>query len=426
MYDKIEHFRQVNADTVDVLKRVYELDIVSEFQKRKIFSALLRYYFDNFEGDLLDEALESIDWENVNPGDRQQYIEYCAVRHCYKKAMDGIMSFGYEDIDAKRLLQISSDFFAQQKNEDSFMIKLAWHIFKSGKFDENVLRYICMFYNGSLADMVGIWKAAVGFNIDAKNLEERIIAQMVFTEEIIPESYSVFYSFYEHDSNRKLTSAFMKMLAYRYLVKNFELPEKLFDCFYQEVRKHENLPCLIAVLKYFSECKELTTDKINFADYNLNKLYSQGKIFPFFKDYYGKFPLPIHILDEHYVEYIADPKYEVKIHYLITSVKQDEGEYITEEMPDIFEGIRVKDFVMFQDEILKYYITEMRPEGEVETLRSSVHFDETMDNERAGSRFHNINMMLIAKEMNDDETLIEMMTDYAAERENVKKMFKLL
>ena len=48
MYDKIEHFRQVNADTVDVLKRVYELDIVSEFQKRKIFSALLRYYFDNF------------------------------------------------------------------------------------------------------------------------------------------------------------------------------------------------------------------------------------------------------------------------------------------------------------------------------------------------------------------------------------------
>ena len=35
-------------------------------------------------------------------------------------------------------------------------------------------------------------------------------------------------------------------------------------------------------------------------------------------------------------------------------------------------------------------------------------------------------MMLIAKEMNDDETLIEMMTDYATERENVKKMFKLL
>ncbi len=164
MYDKIEHFRQVNADTVDVLKRVYELDIVSEFQKRKIFSALLRYYFDNFEGDLLDEALESIDWENVNPGDRQQYIEYCAVRHCYKKGNGRYNEFRIRRHRRKTpFANIIRLLCTAAKNEDSFMIKLAWHIFKSGKFDENVLRYICMFYNGSLADMVGIWKVAVGF-----------------------------------------------------------------------------------------------------------------------------------------------------------------------------------------------------------------------------------------------------------------------
>ena len=49
-----------------------------------------------------------------------------------------------------------------------------------------------------------------------------------------------------------------------------------------------------------------------------------------------------------------------------------------------------------------------------------------MDNERAGSRFHNINMMLIAQEMNDDKTLVDMMADYESEIENVRKMFKLL
>lgn len=426
MYDKLEHLRQVNADTVEVLKKVYELEMVSDFQKKKIFSALLRYYFDNCEGDLLDEALKNINWEDVNPGDRRQYIEYCAVRHCYEKAMEGIMLFGYAGMDAKRLLQISSEFFAEQKTEDTSLIKLAWYIFNAGKFDENILRYMCSFYNGSIESMIELWKAAAGFGIDVKYLEERIIAQMLFSEEIVPEGYSVFYSFYEHDSNRKLTSAFIKMLSYKYLVKKYDLPDKIFEYFYSEVRKQENIPCLIAVLKYFSGQKELTTDKLNFADYNLNKLYEQGKIFPFFKDFYGKFPLPIHILDEHYVEYTTDPEYEVKIHYLITSAKSDEGEYVTEVMKDVFEGIRVKEFVMFQDEILKYYITEERPEGEVETIRSNVHFDEMMDNERAGSRFHNINMILIAREMNDDETLVEMMADYAAERENVKKMFKIL
>ena len=95
-------------------------------------------------------------------------------------------------------------------------------------------------------------------------------------------------------------------------------------------------------------------------------------------------------------------------------------------MPNVFDGIRVKEFVMFQDEVLKYYITELREEGEVVTCKNSVHFDETMDNERAGSRFHNINMMLIAQEMNDDKTLVDMMADYESEIENVRKMFKLL
>ena len=430
MYDKIEHFRPISADTVDVLRKVYELEIVSGYQKRKIFSALLRYYFDNFEGELLDESLNSIDWNDVNPGDRKQYIEYCAVRHCYDKAMEGIMLFGYNNIDPKRLLQISSGYFEKQKTEDSSLIKLACHIFENGKFDENMLRYMCMFYNGSLESMISLWKAADGFGIDVKELEERIIAQLVFSEELIPEGYSVFYSFYEHDSNRKLVVAFMKMLAYKYLIKNYPLPEKIFECFYQEVRKQENLPCLIAVLKYFSKQKELSQEKLNFADYNLNKLYNNGKIFPFFKDYYGKFPLPVHILDEHYVEYTADPKYEVKINYHISLLKDDKeiskDEYITETMPDVFEGIRVKEFVMFQDEVLNYYITELRPDGEVVTDKNSVHFDETMDNERAGSRFHNINMILIAHEMNDDKTLVDMMADYEAERENVKKMFKLL
>ncbi|MDY5181851.1 DUF5717 family protein [Butyribacter sp.] len=430
MYDKIEHFRQINADTVDVLRRVYELDIVSAYQKRKIFSAMLRYYFDNFEGDLLDEALKTIDWNEVSPGDRKQYIEYCTVRHCYDKAMEGIMLFGYQNIEPKRLLQISSGYFENQKTEDGSLIKLAYHIFANGKFDENMLKYMCMFYNGNLDSMIDLWKAADGFGIDVKELEERIIAQLVFTEEFSPESYSVFYSFYEHDSNRKLTVSFMKMLAYKYLIKKYPLPEKIFEYFYREVRKQDNLPCLIAVLKYFSTQKELSQEKLNFADYNLNKLYNSGKIFPFFKDYYGKFPLPVHILDEHYVEYTANPEYDVKIHYYIASSKEEkeisEDEYIIETMPNVFEGIRVKEFVMFQDEVLKYYITELRDEGEVVTCKNSVHFDETMDNERAGSRFHNINMMLIAQEMNDDKTLVDMMADYESEIENVRKMFKLL
>ena len=152
-------------------------------------------------------------------------------------------------------------------------------------------------------------------------------------------------------------------------------------------------------------------------------------VFSFFKDFIGKFTLPIHIMDAQYVEYIAEPGCEVKIHYLISPGQKPKSskageEFITETMRDVFEGIRVKEFVLFQDELLQYYISETDGNGERITRSVSVHFDESMDDAREGSRYHTLNTMMIAKEMHDDATLIDLMEEYARERENVKRLFK--
>ena len=196
----------------------------------------------------------------------------------------------------------------------------------------------------------------------------------------------------------------------------------MFEYFYKEVQVQDNLFCLIASLKYLSQKTGLSEEEITYADYHLNRLYEKKIIFPFFRDYYGKLSLPIHILDEYYVEYIANPDYEVKIHYLISS-GYEKGEYKTETMRDVFHGIRVKEFVLFQDEILQYYISEIRPEGEVITKSVSVNFDETMDKERTSSRYHMLNLMMIAQEMNEENTLIEMMKEYVEQQKSVDILF---
>ena len=100
------------------------------------------------------------------------------------------------------------------------------------------------------------------------------------------------------------------------------------------------------------------------------------------------------------------------------------GEYITETMRDIFCGIRVKEFVLFQDEVLKYYISEVHPEGEKVVKEVSVSFDETMDYERAGSRYHMLNLMMIAQEMNEEGTLIDLMKEYVELKECVNMLFQ--
>lgn len=424
LYDKAERLNQSGKDIIEVRRRVLEIPNLSEYHYKKGFGSLVRYYYDNFEGELLDATLEKLDWSLVNPSDRVQFIEYLAVRRFFDKAMEGIGQFGYDKIDGKRLLMVSSETFAKNMDEeDTGLVKLAWYIFETGNFDENMMRYLCRYFSGSIHEMVHIWKYADGFSIEMADFAERILGQVVFTEEMAPDAYEVFYNYYENGKDKRLLLAFMKFIAYKYLVHGWILPNKIFPYFYKEVQVQDNLFCLAATLKYLSQKKELTEEETKFADYNINKLYEKKIIFPFYRDFYGKLSLPVHILDEYYVEYTTNPEYEVRIHYLISS-GYEKGEYVTETMRDIFCGIRVKEFVLFQDEILQYYISEMRPEGEVITKSASVSFDETMDSERTSSRYHMLNLMMIAQEMNEEGTLIDLMKEYVETNESVKMLFK--
>lgn len=426
LYDRFHRMNQTGENTVLIKQKVLEIPNLSKYHYRKSFSSLIRFYYDNFKGELLDAVLGKLDWDMVSPEERKQVIEYCAVRHFYEKAMQGIEKYGYDGMDGKRLLKVSSEAFEQYMDtEDAQLVKLAWYIFGTGNFDENMMQYLCRYYSGRLTDMLTLWRYADGFSFDTANFAERILGQVLFTEEMTPDVYDVFYAYYEKGKDKRLKWAFMKFAAYKYLVHGWILPDKLFPYFYQEVHLQDNMFCLIASLKYFSGKTSLTEEEMQFADYHLNKLYEKKIVFPFFKDFHGKLSLPIHILDEQYVEYIADPDHEVRIHYLISS-GYEKGEYITETMRDIFQGIHVKEFVLFQDEILQYYITELCPEGEIIKKSMSIGFDETMDNERTSSRYHMLNLMMIAQEMNEENTLIDLMKEYVVKQESIDRLFQPL
>lgn len=426
LQDKAERINRTGKDVMDIRRRVLTIPNLSSYHYRKGFCTLVKYYYDNFEGELLDETLANLDWNVVNPADRTLFVEYCAVRRFFDKAMEGIEKYGYSRIDGKRLLKISSDAFAQNmETENSSLVKLAWFIFGTGHFDENMMQYLCRYYVGPINEMMQIWRYAQGFSIPVNRFSERILAQIIFTEEMSPDAYEVFYEYYDSGRDKLLIMAFLKFIAYKYLVHSWMLPDKMFSYFYREVQLQENQFCLIAVLRYLSRKSELSAEEKTFAEYNISRLYEKKMVFPFYSDFYGKITLPIHIMDEYYVEHIANPECEVKIHYLISS-GYETGEYVTETMRDVFCGIRVKEFVLFQDEILQYYISEMRPEGEVIVKSASVSFDETMDYERTSSRYHMLNLMMIAQEMKEEGTLIDMMKEYAQLKESVNMLFRPL
>lgn len=179
--------------------------------------------------------------------------------------------------------------------------------FVAGEFDKPVLMYLCDHYSGTIPEMVQIWNACREFGIDIQILSERLLAQILFTDQMVPEAYQVFFSYEENGFNRKLIRAFLKRAAYRYLVQGETLPEEIFASFYQHVQVEENRPCLLAVLKHLSDHGMLAGSEAVFVDYNLHQLYEKNIILPYFQKFKDKLVLPDTLLKEQYVEYTADP-----------------------------------------------------------------------------------------------------------------------
>ena len=188
----------------------------------------------------------------------------------------------------------------------------------------------------------------------------------------------------------------------------------------RELNYEENDICLLAWLKYNSNNTDLAENDLNFISYNIDRLDQQGIVLPFFKDYKHIIKLPRRITERYYVEYKTNPKKQVFLHYRMLN-NNENGEYITERMANTFLGIHVKEFVLFYNEELQYYITEEQ-EDEVNTSESFVirnKADDMLDN----SKYNRINKMLIALESEDMTELLDMMEDYIETEHIIRECF---
>ena len=143
----------------------------------------------------------------------------------------------------------------------------------------------------------------------------------------------------------------------------------------------------------------------------------------FFKEFLAIEPRLLGFTDKTVIEYKTEPNRRVYIHYIIENDDDTGGEYITEEMPDIFGGVHAKAFVLFFGENLLYYVTETTETEEL--LTESGNISKSDISESPDSRFNEINDIAIAKTLGDFDTVDKLLYEYYKHDYTVKRMFKL-
>lgn len=423
LFDRYQSLRILNDTSIGVRNKVLQMEGLGSEYRTQCCQTLIDYYYENYNDEQLERYLDIIDLQEVRPEVRVRFIEIMISRGFYNKALEAVRLYGPEGILVTRLIILCSGWMsvntADKKQEE--LTALCYYVFTRRKYDESILRYLLKYYSGSATDMLRIWHAAREFELDTHTLEERLLTLVLFSESNFCDSFTEFINYYNSVTNHLLVKAYLSYCAYLYLVRDTDIAGELFPIMRRELFYEENDICLAAWLKFNSSNHKLNENEIKFIEYSIDRLVRKGIILPFFLEYQDKLALPDQLLGKCFITWISEPKKQVYIHYKLS--KPGRQDYITERMPDVFLGIHLKELVLFFHEEVRYHITEESSEETV-TSENFILKHESGIPEDDDSKYNQINMMMIASEMQDDDTLLNMMESYMIKEYMANTVFK--
>ncbi|MBR4344663.1 MAG: hypothetical protein IKP88_18500 [Lachnospiraceae bacterium] len=423
--ESAKRYERANDEVISLYSKCVEMDSLLEdgfmLECRK---SLINYYYDNLEGELLENQLIRVDLKELSNAERIRMIELMIFRELYNLALKNMEMYGFYGISAKRISRLCSVLIrsnSEQINMKLFM-QLCIYTFEKYRPDKLILGYLEKNYEGSTQELYNLWIACHEAGIDTIDLEERLIRTALFTEDDMNFVKEVFEIYYGHCSSGKLVRAYLSYLAYGNLVCGNILDANILDIMRREVNYSENDICTLTLLKDYSTRKSFTNQEKNFIEYQIKKMEAKGRLLPFFKDFPSDIRVPKQMRDKYYVEYHTESNREVKINYCLVGNSTNDN-FREEEMKDVGFGIYVKEFILFYGEIMQYYITENSDNKTAITESREVslgpeHFG------REECRYHQINLIITAKEMNDEKTVIKLIENYQFNDYAVKRLFE--
>lgn len=422
MWEKNKNYNRFDNTLIELQKQLTQMEDLREEVQNSCVVALVDYYYEHYNVELLESYLNAVNLKLLSTKDREKMLEMMILRDMYDKVIESVELFGCSTgMQAKRLskLCVRGIYSPREEKDRATLLTMGYFAFRCGRIEDRLLQYLVDRYNGTTGEMCELWKAAKARELETNSLEERLLAQMLFAESYVEDSFDVFVSYCSSGMNRKLIRAYFSYCAYKYFVKDRMTNPELFELLKKETFLEGSQICVLAMLKYYSGKAVLHGAEKAFVNYHIQKFVQKKQIFSFFKEFEGKITLPAYMLDKYYVEYRTNPKHRLKIHY---SCRMDEEEMKEEEMEDAGYGIFEKELILFYGESLQYFITEESENG-VEIVESKMINHTETEVASGTTKYGKINEILMTLDMQDEKTLFSLLEQYCKEEYAVKRHF---
>ena len=426
----VSHFKHVRdysdftKDDLKLFKPVFYSESFSDSYKAVMGYRILKYCQLHDYEDYVRPFLQSIDFDILQKDARKYLIDMLVSNRLYEKAYDMAMEYGIDMLAAASKVVLCENALKVQHVDDDFMVQLAISAFKTGKYSDLVLKYLCENYTGPTDELINLWHAADKFSISSMKLDERILEQGIYTQ-IEPEKISdIFMEYYKRAGNEKLILAYISLVAHGYLHSGGCKADFIFDIIEKRFIGNRTLndACQLALLKHFAEITDITQAELEIEDTLLKYYIYNNMYFDFFARLDYRLLKKYFIYDKAFLQYESTPGAHVVLHY---SRDEDGEEFNSEDMVEMYDGIYVKTFVIFFGELIRYYITEEH-DNSIEVKESNRLTCNNIPGDNDHSRYNLINEMIISDTLSDETTLKSNIDEYKRLDAATKQLFKLI
>ena len=155
---------------------------------------IVRYYQKKEQKPLVEQYLEQADYEQMPQAVRQYMMESLADWRMYDRLYEQMQEYGLDQIGSSAKVAVATYLLdaMEEREQDEELLLLCTSAFLNKKYNDRILQYLSDFYSGPVETMLRLWRAAQDFELRTRDLEERILEQMLYTDMDLMQALEVF------------------------------------------------------------------------------------------------------------------------------------------------------------------------------------------------------------------------------------------
>ena len=408
-FDKKSSAEEFNQQELSKIRDFLYDESVSLSYKRSKLSLISSLLQQHERDDLMVKYLVDFkEYRSLDTRTAAHIIDLLIISEDYSTAWEMMDLYNGLLVPAKSLLRLLAFEVAEIGNSaDDFLISALAYLQKQYLFTDETIEYLTQFYVGPIEDMILLWRHAEARGLSLSSLEERTLTQMLYADCMDLSSGEIFESYIKKRVSPLIVEAYLTYWGRRYLLTADEVPESVFIRLFYMYRKETKMndSMKLSLLKYLCKKNALNENEYHVLDALLREQMKKNVYFGFYRNMDDRLLIKYHFYDKQFVEYIGQKGLNININY-----RKNDMPAVTEHMTEMYDGIYVKQFLLFFSDSVSYRICAAEDESSI-LSSDTLMYQEVVERDNP-SRYGLLNRMKSDMLYKNEKELLSSMKYY--------------